>query len=83
VCTSLLCKRCISNIKRFQKVKLATVIGFPFGYSHYKAKLAEAMEALEEGAQELDVVMNMAAFKNNDLAYIENEIRKFAFKTKS
>jgi deoxyribose-phosphate aldolase len=56
-----------------QNVKLATVIGFPFGYSHFKAKLAEAVEALEEGAQELDVVMNMAAFKNNDLAYLENE----------
>jgi deoxyribose-phosphate aldolase len=64
------------QILKDQKVKLATVIGFPFGYSHYKAKLAEAMEALEEGAQELDVVMNMAAFKNNDLAYLENEINE-------
>jgi deoxyribose-phosphate aldolase len=71
------------QILKDQKVKLATVIGFPFGYSHYKAKLAEAMEALEEGAQELDVVMNMAAFKNNDLAYLENEINEFClFKKK-
>ncbi|MGI8599213.1 MAG: deoxyribose-phosphate aldolase [Chitinophagaceae bacterium] len=65
-----------SLILKNQNVKLATVIGFPFGYSHYKAKLAEAREALEEGAQELDIVMNMAAFKNNDLAYMENEIQE-------
>ena len=56
------------------KTKLATVIGFPFGYSHYRAKLAEAEEALSDGAEELDVVMNLAAFKNNDLAYLETEI---------
>ena len=54
--------------------KLATVIGFPFGYSHYTAKLEEIRMALEEGAQELDVVMNIAAFKSNDLAYLESEI---------
>jgi len=53
---------------------LATVIGFPFGYSHYKAKLAEAQEALNDGAGELDIVMNIAAFKNNDLAWVETEI---------
>jgi len=38
-------------------VNLATVIGFPFGYSHYRAKSAEAEQALEDGANELDVVM--------------------------
>jgi deoxyribose-phosphate aldolase len=56
------------------KTKLATVIGFPFGYSHYTAKLAEANQALEDGADELDIVMNILAFKNNDLAYLETEM---------
>jgi deoxyribose-phosphate aldolase len=56
------------------KTKLATVIGFPFGYSHFEAKLAEAGEAITEGADELDIVMNIAAFKSNDLAYLETEI---------
>lgn len=56
------------------KVKLATVIGFPFGYHHYKTKLREAELAIEEGADELDMVMNLAAFKSNDLAYVETEI---------
>jgi deoxyribose-phosphate aldolase len=56
------------------KPRVATVIGFPFGYSHYTAKLAEADEALNDGADELDIVMNILAFKNNDLAYLETEM---------
>jgi deoxyribose-phosphate aldolase len=56
------------------KVKVATVIGFPFGYSHFAAKLAEADQALNDGADELDVVLNILAFKNNDIAYLETEI---------
>lgn len=54
-------------------VKVATVIGFPFGYHHYKTKLEEARIAIAEGADELDMVMNLAAFKSNDLAYVETE----------
>ena len=55
-------------------VKIATVIGFPFGYHHYNTKLQEAKIAIEEGADELDIVMNLAAFKSNDLAYVETEV---------
>ncbi len=55
-------------------VKVATVIVFPFGYHHYKTKAEEAKLALEEGADELDMVMNLAAFKSNDLAYLETEV---------
>lgn len=55
-------------------VKVATVIGFPFGYHHYKTKVEEARLALEEGADELDMVMNLAAFRSNDLAYVETEV---------
>ncbi|MBB1286218.1 deoxyribose-phosphate aldolase [Flavisolibacter sp. BT320] len=54
--------------------KVATVIGFPFGYHHYNTKLQEAKIAIEEGADELDMVMNLAAFKSNDLAYVETEV---------
>lgn len=55
-------------------VKVATVIGFPFGYHHYKTKTEEARLAIGEGADELDMVMNLAAFKSNDLAYVETEV---------
>ena len=54
-----------SQLLKGSKIKLATVIGFPFGYSHYSAKLAEAEQAITDGADELDMVMNIAAFKEN------------------
>ena len=74
VCVPPYYVRDAGQILQKKKVKLATVIGFPFGYSHYKAKRKEIKEALKDGAQELDMVMNLAAFKSNDMAYLENEI---------
>ncbi len=55
-------------------VKTATVIGFPFGYSAIEAKVAEVILALVDGADELDVVINIAALKNKDWIYLANEI---------
>ncbi len=55
-------------------VKTATVIGFPFGYSAVEAKLAEVVLALVDGADELDIVINLIALKNNDWQYLANEI---------
>lgn len=55
-------------------VKVATVIGFPFGYSAVEAKLAEILLAIVDGSDELDVVVNIVAIKNNDWQYISNEI---------
>ncbi len=56
------------------QVKIATVIGFPFGYSAVEAKLAEILLAIVDGADELDVVINIAALKNNDWQYLANEL---------
>ena len=55
-------------------VKVATVIGFPFGYSAIEAKIAEIILAIADGADELDVVINISAIKNNDWEYLANEI---------
>jgi deoxyribose-phosphate aldolase len=55
-------------------VKVATVIGFPFGYSAIEAKLAEILLAIVDGADELDVVVNIMAVKNTDWRYLSNEI---------
>lgn len=55
-------------------IKVATVIGFPFGYSAVEAKLAEVLLALVDGADELDIVINLIALKNNDWQYLANEI---------
>ncbi len=55
-------------------VKVATVIGFPFGYSAIEAKIAELLLAIVDGADELDVVINIAALKNGDWQYLANEL---------
>jgi deoxyribose-phosphate aldolase len=55
-------------------VKIATVIGFPFGYSVRKAKLEEAEQAIADGADELDVVINLVALKNGYWDYLEKEM---------
>lgn len=50
------------------RIEIATVIGFPFGYTTAATKIFEADNALQNGATELDVVMNIAQFKS--MAYL-------------
>ena len=66
-------KRC-KTILQPTTIKVATVIGFPFGYSVIEAKLAEAVIAIVDGADELDMVINLAALKNGDWSYLEKEV---------
>lgn len=67
-------KRC-KTILEPANVKVATVIGFPFGYSATESKLAETVLALVDGADEIDMVINLIALKMNDTKYLENEVR--------
>lgn len=62
------------DLVRNSEVKTATVIGFPFGYSAVEAKIAEVVLAMVDGADELDIVINLTALKNNDWTYLANEI---------
>jgi deoxyribose-phosphate aldolase len=62
-------------LARSTGVRVATVIGFPFGYSVSAAKLAEVEQALADGADELDVVINLLALKAGDWAALEAEMR--------
>ena len=67
----------VKKAKQFiegSNVKLATVIGFPFGYSAVEAKIAETVLSIVDGADELDVVINISAIKNNDWQFLANEI---------
>lgn len=57
-------------------VKTATVIGFPFGYSVARAKLAEAQQAIQDGADELDVVINLVALRSKAWQYLELEMEE-------
>ena len=56
------------------EIKVATVIGFPFGYCAIEAKVAEIVLAIVDGADELDMVANISAIKNGDWTFIANEI---------
>ena len=66
-------KRC-KTILQPTNIKVATVIGFPFGYSVLEAKLSELVMAIVDGADELDLVINLAALKNGDWSYLEKEV---------
>lgn len=55
-------------------VKIATVVGFPMGYSHTPAKIEECKRAVDEGAHEIDLVINIAALKEGDYNYLKNEL---------
>ncbi|MFT3910248.1 MAG: deoxyribose-phosphate aldolase [Ferruginibacter sp.] len=55
-------------------VKVATVIGFPFGYNAIEAKVAEAVLAIVDGADEINMMINLVALKNNDWQYLAKEI---------
>lgn len=55
--------------------KVVTVVGFPMGYSTTPAKVEEVKKALHEGADEVDVVVNVCAIKNKDWTYVQNDIQ--------
>jgi deoxyribose-phosphate aldolase len=58
-------------------VGVGTVIGFPFGANKTEIKIQEGLLAVEDGATELDVVINVSRLKSGDEAYVENELNKF------
>ena len=67
----------VANAKKMldsSNVKIATVIGFPLGYSGTQIKLQEIEEALRKGADELDMVIDLSALKSGDFKRLEEEI---------
>ena len=56
-------------------IQLITVIGFPLGYQMSQAKEAEAIQAIKDGADELDMVLNISAFKS-EMMWPKIEIAK-------
>lgn len=56
------------------KLNICTVVGFPLGYANTDAKLAETEQALEDGASEIDMVINICDVKNGDYDKVTAEI---------
>ena len=57
-------------------VKVVAVVGFPLGATSTEAKAFEAKKAVEDGAEEVDMVINVGALKSKDYAYVLEDIRK-------
>lgn len=57
------------------RVKVATVVGFPNGNCNTAAKIAETAEALADGAEEIDMVINIGMLKMGETDYVTEEIR--------
>jgi len=64
-----------SSLLSGQRVKVGSVVGFPFGATTTAAKRYEALEAIKLGAQEIDMVINIGALKSGDRARVEADIR--------
>jgi len=65
----------LTDTPKTKTPKVATVIGFPFGYSTIKAKLAEVTQAIADGADELDIVINLVSLKEGDWTQLEEEMK--------
>lgn len=57
------------------RIKICTVIGFPLGYSVTQAKVEETVCAIKDGAEEIDMVINISDVKNGLYDKVEAEIR--------
>ena len=68
----------VKQVKEYVKEEMAvcTVIGFPNGYSTTAAKVFEAKDAVDNGADEVDMVINLGWVKDNRFDLVEEEIRK-------
>ena len=63
-----------SELLKDSYVKVCTVIGFPLGANTTKIKVEEAVDAVKNGACEIDMVINVGYLKDKDYDYIKNEI---------
>ncbi len=62
------------NLLKNTNIGVCTVIGFPLGMNTPKVKSFEAIDAVENGADEIDMVINVGALKDKDYDYVKKEI---------
>lgn len=63
-----------SDLLLDSEVKVCTVIGFPLGASTTRTKVFETKDALKNGADEIDMVINVSALKDKNYDFVKNEI---------
>ncbi len=75
VCVNPTWVKYASELLQETKVKVCTVIGFPLGANTPEVKAFETKNAIENGAQEVDMVINIGALKDRDYELVERDIR--------
>ena len=65
------CKKCLTDTD----IKICTVVGFPLGANTYLTKMVEAKELINNGADEIDAVINISALKSGDFGFINKEVK--------
>lgn len=70
--------RLAASLLKGTKVRVGSTVGFPFGVSLPEVKALEAVKAIEDGACELDMVMNLSAFKSSDYEMVKRDIEAVA-----
>lgn len=68
----------VKRVKEYvgEALKICTVIGFPNGYNTIEVKVFETRDAIQKGADEIDMVINIGMVKEKNYDYITNEIRE-------
>lgn len=74
VCVPPYYVKAASEYLKESTTEVCTVIGFPNGYQTEAVKQYEAIDAIQNGAKEIDMVININALKNKDYDYVKNEI---------
>lgn len=74
VCVAPYYVKAVSEYLKGSTVSVCTVVGFPNGYQTKEVKQYEAIDAVHNGADEIDMVININALKNKDYEYIKDEI---------
>ena len=75
VCINPAHVRLVSQLLANSKVKVCTVIGFPFGATFTKVKAFETGLAIADGADEVDMVMNVGALRSRDYDHVRSDIK--------
>jgi deoxyribose-phosphate aldolase len=78
VCIPPLYVRDAKRMLESSRLKVVTVIGFPMGYSGIAAKTEEIKRATDDGADEVDGVINLAALKSGNWNHVENDLNGMA-----
>lgn len=63
------------DILKDTNIQVVTVVGFPLGANTTEVKVYEAIDAIEKGADEIDMVANIGAIKDGDFEYVKKEIQ--------